>query len=317
MAANSGTKNTTVENVIILGSGPAGLTAALYSSRANLKPLMIEGEEPGGQLMTTTEVENFPGFAKGVMGPELMQIMREQAERFGTRFLTRHATKVDLSQRPFKVFVGEEVYSAETLIISTGASAKYLGLPNERQLIGKGVSACATCDGAFFRNVEVAIVGGGDTAMEEANFLTRFASKVHIIHRRDSFRASKIMADRVLANPKISVIWDTEVKEIVADKVVTGLKLQNLKTKQLSDLKVDGVFMAIGHKPNTDIFKDQLKMNEVGYLLTEGKTTYTSVDGVFACGDVQDPVYRQAITAAGTGCMAAMDAERWLEAIGH
>jgi thioredoxin reductase (NADPH) len=315
MAANS-TANT-VEDVIILGSGPAGLTAALYSSRANLKPLMIEGEEPGGQLMTTTEVENFPGFAKGVMGPELMQIMREQAERFGTRFLTKHATKVDLKAKPIKVFVGEQVYQARTLIISTGATAKYLGLPNERQLIGKGVSACATCDGAFFKNLEVAVVGGGDTAMEEANFLTRFASKVYIIHRRDEFRASKIMADRVLNNPKVKVIWDSEIKEIVADRAVTGLKLNNLKTKEVSDLKVDGVFMAIGHKPNTDIFKGQLKMNDVGYLETEAKSTYTSIPGVFACGDVQDPIYRQAITAAGTGCMAAIDAERWLESQGH
>lgn len=306
-----------IENTIILGSGPAGLTAALYAARANLHPLMIEGEEPGGQLMTTTDVENFPGFPKGVMGPELMQVMREQAERFGTRFITKHATQVDLKTRPFKITVGDQTYLAKTLIVSTGASAKYLGLPNERQLIGKGVSACATCDGAFFKNVEVCVVGGGDTAMEEANFLTRFASKVHLVHRRHEFRASKIMADRVLNNPKIQVIWDSEVKEILADQMVKGVKIQNLKTKEIRELKVDGVFMAIGHKPNTDIFKGQLKMNDVGYLITEQKSTYASVPGVFACGDVQDPVYRQAITAAGTGCMAAIDAERWLESHGH
>ena len=305
--------DTKIENVLILGSGPAGLTAAIYAARANLNPLMIEGEEAGGQLMTTTDVENFPGFPKGVTGPELMMVMREQAERFGTRFVTRNATKVDLSKRPFKIWVGDTLYETQTLIITTGASAQYLGLPNEKRLLGRGVSACATCDGAFFKQQKVAVVGGGDTAMEEATFLTRFAEKVYVIHRRDTFRASKIMADRVLANPKIEVIWNAQLADVLGENGVKGLRLENTNTKEQWDLAVDGVFIAIGHKPNTDLFKGQLKMNDVGYLLTEGKTTYTSVPGVFASGDVQDPVYRQAITAAGTGCMAAIDAERWLE----
>ncbi len=306
-----------IENVIIVGSGPAGLTAALYAARANLSPLMIEGYESGGQLMVTTEVENYPGFEHGVQGPELMAIMRKQVERFGTRFITRNVTKVDFSSRPFKVWVENEVYQANAIIVSTGATAKYLGLENERRLLGRGVSACATCDGAFFKNQPVAVIGGGDTAMEEANFLTRFASKVYVIHRRGEFRASKIMADRVLKNPKVEVIWDTEMVDVVGEKNVDHIKLKNLKTGKTADLKVDGVFIAIGHKPNTDLFKGILKMNEVGYVLTEGKSTYTSVEGVFAAGDVQDPVYRQAVTAAGTGCMAAIDAERWLENQGH
>ncbi len=306
-----------VENVIIIGSGPAGLTAAIYASRANLAPLMIEGYESGGQLMTTTEVENYPGFAKGIQGPELMMATRAQAEWLKTRFITKNVTKVDLSKRPFKVWIDKDLYQAQTLIISTGATAKYLGLENEKRLIGRGVSACATCDGAFFKNQEVVVIGGGDTAMEEANFLTRFASKVWVVHRRHEFRASKIMADRVLNNPKIEVIWDTEMIDVLGDKGVTGAKLRNLKTGAESTLKCEGIFIAIGHKPNTDLFKGQLAMNEVGYLLTEGKSTYTSVPGVFASGDVQDPIYRQAITAAGTGCMAAIDAERWLEAQGH
>ncbi len=305
-----------VENVIILGSGPAGLTAAIYSARANLNPLMIEGDEAGGQLMTTTEVENYPGFAKGIQGPELMMVTREQAARFGTRFITRNATKVDLSKRPFKIWIGEQLYQTQTLIISTGASAKYLGLPSEKTFLGRGVSACATCDGAFFKNQQVAVVGGGDTAMEEANFLTRFAAKVWIIHRRDSFRASKIMADRVLKNPKIEVIWNSTIEEVMGEGVVKSIKLKNLLTQKEQVMPMDGVFVAIGHKPNTDLFAGQLEMNDVGYLLTKGKTTYTSVPGVFAAGDVQDPNYRQAITAAGTGCMAAIDAERWLEANG-
>ena len=306
-----------LENVIILGSGPAGLTAAIYAARANLKPLMIEGDESGGQLMTTTEVENYPGFAKGIQGPELMMVTRQQAERFGTRFVTRNATKVDFSVRPFKIWVGEKLYTAKTVIITTGASAKYIGLPSERQFLGRGVSACATCDGAFFKNMQVAVVGGGDTAMEEANFLTRFASKVWIVHRRDHFRASKIMADRVLKNPKIEVLWNSEVKEIKGDQVVKGISLYNSQTKKTQDMPMDGVFVAIGHQPNTNLFKGQLEMNEVGYLLTKGKSTYTNVPGVFAAGDVQDPVYRQAVSAAGTGCMAAIDAERWLESEGH
>lgn len=306
-----------VENVIIIGSGPAGLTAAIYASRALLNPFMIEGEEVGGQLMTTTEVENFPGFHHGIMGPELMAEMKKQAERFGTRFLSRNVTKVDTTSRPFKVWVGNDMYQARALIISTGASAKYLGLPSERKLLGRGVSACATCDGAFFKNQEVVIVGGGDTAMEEATFLTRFASHVNIIHRRDSFRASKIMVDKAMSNPKISVTWDSTIDEIKGEKSVESILVRNLKTNEVTEKKVQGVFIAIGHKPNTDLFKGALEMNEVGYLTTKPYSTYTSVEGIFAAGDVADHVYRQAITAAGTGCMAAIDCERWLEQQGH
>ena len=306
-----------VENVIIIGSGPAGLTAAIYNSRALLKPFMIEGEEVGGQLMTTTDVENFPGFAHGIMGPELMGVMKQQAERFGTRFLARNVTKVDFSSRPFKIWVGDQLFQSRTVIISTGASAKYLGLESERKFLGRGVSACATCDGAFFRNQEVVIVGGGDTAMEEATFLTRFASKVYIVHRRDSFRASKIMADKALNNPKIEVLWHSAIEDIMGDKVVESVKIRNFQKNEVYEKKIQGVFIAIGHKPNTDLFKGQLEMNDVGYLITKPGTTYTSVDGVFAAGDVADHVYRQAITAAGTGCMAAIDSERWLEKQGH
>lgn len=302
-----------VENVIIIGSGPAGYTAGIYSSRALLKPLMFEGDQPGGQLMITTDVENYPGFADGAKGPEIMEILKKQAERFGTRTVSKLVTKVDFSKRPFRITVGDETHLAKTVIVSTGATAKYLGLPSEQKFMGKGVSACATCDGAFFKNVEVAVVGGGDTAMEEALFLTRYATKVHVIHRREEFRASKIMADRVLSHPKISVIWNSEVVEVQGDKVVRLLKVKNLKENVITDLKVEGLFVAIGHKPNTDIFKGQVELNSVGYVVTKPGTTYTSVDGVFACGDVQDPTYRQAITAAGTGCMAAIDAERWLE----
>lgn len=306
-----------VEKVIIIGSGPAGLTAAVYTSRALLNPLMIEGEEAGGQLMITTDVENYPGFAEGVTGPALMEQMRKQAERFGTRFITRNVTKVDLMSRPFKVWVGEELHLAKSVIISTGASAKYLGLPSEKAFYNKGVSACATCDGAFFRNVEVAVIGGGDTAMEEANFLTRFASKVYIVHRRDTFRASKFMAERALKNPKIQPIWDSAVEEITGDKFVTGMKVKNLKTNKVTDMPIGGVFIAIGHKPNTELFQGQLELEETGYLKTKPRSTYTSIEGVFAAGDVQDHVYRQAITAAGTGCMAAIDCERWLESQGE
>lgn len=304
---------TNIEKVIIVGSGPAGYTAAIYSSRALLQPLMIEGEEAGGQLMITTEVENYPGFPEGVTGPELMDHMRKQAERFGTRFIRKLATKVDLSSRPFKVWIGDQLYQSKSLIIATGASAKYLGLPSEKAFANKGVSACATCDGAFFRNMDVAVVGGGDTAMEEATFLTRFAKKVYIVHRRDSFRASKIMAEKAMKNPKIEVLWNTVIDEIVGDKFVTGAKITNLATKKKSDLAVQGVFLAIGHEPNTKVLTGQLKTDETGYVITEGHSTYTSVEGVFACGDVQDHHYRQAITAAGSGCMAAIDAERWLE----
>ncbi|MEZ0390882.1 MAG: thioredoxin-disulfide reductase [Pseudobdellovibrionaceae bacterium] len=303
-----------VEKVLIIGSGPAGLTAAIYAARANLRPLMIEGEEAGGQLMITTDVENYPGFAKGVAGPDLVAVMRQQAEKFGTRFITRNVSKVDFSTRPFKIWVGKDMYQAHTVIITTGASAKWLGLASERKYANRGVSACATCDGAFFKGVEVGVIGGGDTAMEEANFLTRFASKVYVIHRRDSFRASKIMADRTLKNPKIEVIWNTEVVEVLGDdKSMTGVVLHNLVNGEKKEKALQGLFMAIGHKPNTDIFKDWLDLNETGYIVTKPNSTYTNIEGVFAAGDVQDHVYRQAITAAGTGCMAAIDAERWLE----
>jgi thioredoxin reductase (NADPH) len=308
----------TVENVIIIGSGPAGLTSAVYAARANLAPLMIEGDQAGGQLMLTTDVENFPGFDHGITGPSLIEVMRKQAERFGTRFITRDVSSVDFSQRPFKVTVGKQTHLAKTIIISTGASAKYLGLESERKFMNRGVSACATCDGAFYRNVEVAVVGGGDTAMEEAGFLTRFASKVYLLHRRESFRASKVMVDRVMKNPKIEVVWNTEVLEVLGgEKGMTGLRLKNTKSGETSEKNLMGLFLAIGHKPNTDLFKGVLTLNEVGYIETQQGTSYTNVPGVFAAGDVQDPVYRQAITAAGTGCMAAIDAERWLEAQEH
>jgi thioredoxin reductase (NADPH) len=309
------TENQT-ENVIIIGSGPAGYTAAIYASRANLQPLMIEGEEVGGQLMTTTDVENYPGFPDGVMGPELMPLFKKQAERFGTRFMSRNVSKVDLSQRPFKIWVGDQLYKTKSVIISTGASAKYLGLEQEQKYLGRGVSACATCDGAFFKNQVCSIIGGGDTAMEEAMFLTRFASKVYVIHRREEFRASKIMAKRVMEHPKIEVLWNTELTDIQGEKGVESITIFNNKTKETTKMKMDGVFIAIGHKPNTDIFKSQLEMDSVGYLKTQAKSTYTNIEGVFAAGDVQDSHYRQAITAAGTGCMAAIDCERWLESQG-
>ncbi len=307
--------NTQVENVIIIGSGPAGLTSAVYTARANLNPLMIEGEEAGGQLMITNDVENFPGFEHGITGPDLIAVMRKQAERFGTRFITRNVTKVDLSKRPYQVTVGKDQYLAHSIIISTGASARYLGIPSETPFKGKGVSACATCDGAFFRNQVVGVVGGGDTAMEEANFLTRFASKVYVIHRRESFRASKIMADRTMKNPKIEVIWNSEVHEVKGDQSgMTSVVLKDTVNGETKNLDMTGLFIAIGHKPNTDLFKGVLDMNEAGYLVTRPGSTYTNIQGVFAAGDVQDPIYRQAITAAGSGCMAAIDAERWLEA---
>ena len=278
-----------IENVIIVGSGPAGLTAAIYSARANLQPLMIEGDQAGGQLMLTTDVENFPGFDHGITGPSLIEVVRKQAERFGTRFLTRDVTQVDLKQRPFKVTVGKEVHLAKTVIISTGASAKYLGLESEKKFMNRGVSACATCDGAFFKNVEVGVIGGGDTAMEEANFLTRFASKVFVIHRRDSFRASKVMVDRTLKNAKIEVIWDAEVTEVLGnEKGITGVTIKSTKENKTWNKDLQGLFLAIGHKPNTDLFKGVIDMNEVGYIRTKPGTTYTNIPGVFACGDVQD-----------------------------
>src|SRR6476661_7700608 len=312
--------------VVILGSGPAGLTAAIYASRAQLEPLVIDGPQPGGQLTITTDVENYPGFRNGIMGPILMDEFREQALRFGTEIINVWIDKVDLSSRPFVLYGKESqdsdevttVIKAETLIISTGASAKWLGIPGEEPvpegLGGNGVSACATCDGFFFRGRPIVVVGGGDTAMEEATFLTRFASKVTLIHRRDSFRASKIMQERVFANPKIEVLWNTEVKEILGSKEhgVTGVRLADAQTKEEKVLPTEGVFIAIGHEPNTKLFKGVLDMDEVGYLKTEGRTMKTNIPGVFACGDAQDAYYRQAVTAAGTGCMAAIDAERFL-----
>lgn len=301
--------------VVIIGSGPAGLTAALYAGRADLAPIVFEGPEPGGQLTTTTDVENFPGYPQGVMGPQLMQDLREQATRFGADCRWGVVTDIDMSKRPFRLVVDEEnELFAESVIVATGASAKWLGLPSEQRLRGKGVTACATCDGAFFRNQHVIVIGGGDTAMEEATFLTKFASKVTIIHRRDEFRASKVMQQRVFDHPKIEIKWDSTVDEVLGDPVVQGVRLKNLKTGALEVLEdVTGVFLAIGHKPNTDLFKDVIDMDETGYIKTLGKSSYTNVPGIFACGDAQDHVYRQAITAAGSGCMAAIDAERWLE----
>lgn len=303
-----------MEKVLIIGTGAAGYTAALYAARADLDPLVVEGLQPGGQLTTTTEVENYPGFPEGVMGPDLMAQMRAQVERFGTRFKPGLVTSVDFSARPFKVTLdNDETLEAQTVIIGTGASARYLGLDSEQALLGYGVTACATCDGAFYRDVPVCVVGGGDTAMEEANFLTRFASKVYIIHRRDAFRASKIMADRALANPKIEVVWNSVVTEVldVAKKEVTGVRLKNVQTGEESELPVTGYFSAIGHQPNTDAFKGALELDEDGYIVAAD--TRTSVEGIFAAGDVQDKVYRQAITAAGSGCMAALEAERYLD----
>ncbi len=302
-----------MEKVIILGTGAAGLTAAIYTARANLEPLVIEGLQPGGQLTTTTEVENFPGFPEGVDGTELMMRMRQQAEKFGARILSALVSGVDFSGRSLKVMTDDgKVHEARTVIVATGASAKYIGLPHEQKLIGRGVSACATCDGAFYRNVPVAIVGGGDTAMEEAMFLTRFASTVYIVHRRNEFRASKIMAERALKNPKIKVIWESIVEDVldVQKNEVTGLKIKNVKTGAVSALEVKALFVAIGHEPNTQPFKGQLDVDAKGYL--RAQNTRTNVPGVFAAGDVQDPSYRQAVTAAGTGCMAALEAERFL-----
>ncbi|MBK5296983.1 MAG: thioredoxin-disulfide reductase [Vicinamibacteria bacterium] len=299
--------------VVIIGSGPAGLTAALYTARANLKPLVIEGLEAGGQLMMTTMVENWPGFRHGIMGPDLMGEMRVQAERFGARIIQGDVDSVDLSTRPFRVSLSDKEYRADTLIIAAGASAQWLGLPSEKKLVGRGVSSCATCDGAFFKNRPIVVVGGGDTAMEEAIFLTRFASKVYVVHRRDKLRASKVMQDKAFANAKIEFVWNSVIEQIhdVDKGEVTGVVLRNLLTDQVRTLAVDGVFVAIGHTPNTSLFTGQLDLNPTGYVVTTG--TKTTVEGVFACGDVQDFTYRQAITAAGTGCMAAMDAERFLE----
>ena len=307
-----------VRNVAVIGSGPAGLTAALYAARANLKPLVLEGLEAGGQLMLTTAVENFPGFQEGILGPDLMAAMRSQAERFGADLRRGDVVKVELGRQPFVITTEEETVEARSVIIATGASAKLLGLPAERKLMGHGVSTCATCDGFFFRGKPIAVVGGGDSAVEEATFLTRFASHVTVIHRRDTLRASKIMQNKALANPKISFEWDTEVVDVKdpALGVVSSIQLRNLKTGAEKNLEVEGLFVAIGHTPNTALFTGQLEMDEAGYLITRDGAK-TNVPGVFACGDVQDHVYRQAITAAGSGCMAALDAERYLEHHGH
>jgi thioredoxin reductase (NADPH) len=304
-----------MRDVVIIGSGPAGLTAALYAARANLKPLLIRGLEAGGQLTLTTLVENFPGFPKGVQGPELIELMQKQAEEFGTEIKEGNVKRVDLSKRPFVLETDDGTIETQTLIISTGASAKLLGLDSERKLMGHGVSTCATCDGSFFRNREIAVVGGGDTAAEEALFLTRYASKVNLIHRRDQLRASKIMQDRLLKNEKIKPVWNSVVTDILdpSKGEVTGIKLKSTTTGEETEKALDGVFIGIGHTPNTSLFQGQLEMNDVGYIITRGGAK-TSVPGVFAAGDVQDPIYRQAITAAGSGCMAAIDAERFLEA---
>ncbi len=306
----------TLRNVIIIGSGPAGWTAAVYASRANLAPVLFSGIEPGGQLMTTTDVENFPGFPKGILGPELMQVFREQAARFGTEIIDSAVERVSLTGEEKTVWANGKEYKAKTVIIATGATAKRLGLESEKVLYGKGVSACATCDGFFFRDKEVIVVGGGDSAMEESLFLTRFAKSVTIVHRRDAFRASKIMQERVMAHPKIRVIWNSAVSEILGVETghVTGARLKNMETGAETEMPIDGIFAAIGHEPNTALFREQLPLDAKGYIVTEGKTTATALPGVFVAGDVADARYRQAITAAGTGCMAALDAERFLAA---
>ncbi|HEX6595339.1 MAG TPA: thioredoxin-disulfide reductase [Acidimicrobiales bacterium] len=308
----------TVKDIVIIGSGPAGLTAAIYTARANLQPLLLEGElssssdQPGGQLMLTTEVENYPGFVDGIQGPELMAAFRAQAARFGTEIVTERATKVDLSSRPFTVWSREAEYQANAIIISTGAQSRMMGLEAEKRLLGHGLSTCATCDGFFFQEQPIAVVGGGDSALEEALFLTKFAEKVSVIHRRDSLRASKIMQERAFKNDKIEFVWDTVVTDLIGDSHLEGAQLRNVKTGEESVLSVSGLFVAIGHIPNSSLFAGQLELDPNGYILTHDGAK-TSVEGVFACGDVQDHVYRQAITAAGSGCMAAIDAERWLE----
>ncbi len=302
-----------MRNVVIVGSGPAGLTAAIYAARADLKPVLIEGSEPGGQLTLTTMVDNFPGFPEGVMGPQLMEDMKTQAQRFGAEILSGYVDRVELGEDPFRVFVDKQEFEAKSVIISTGSSAKLIGLENERRLMGHGVSTCATCDGFFFRDKKLAVVGGGDSAMEEATFLTKFASDVALIHRRDQFRASKIMQDRALTNDKIGVLYNSVVEDVLGDDAVRGIRVRNLKDDATSEIDLDGVFIAIGHNPNTGIFKGQLDLNDDGYVVTAPGSTRTSVSGVFACGDVQDPVFKQAVTAAGSGCMAALEAEKYIE----
>lgn len=308
---------TEIHDVVIVGSGPAGLTSAIYTARANLAPLCIEGIGAGGQLMLTTDVENYPGFPEGIVGPDLMVKFREQAMRFGTTFITDDADRVDLSSAPFGVWVGPDEFRARTIIISTGAKAKLLGLESESRLFARGVSTCATCDGFFYRDKPIAVAGGGDSALEEANFLTRFATKVTLIHRRKELRASKIMQDRAFANPKIEFRWNSTIDEVLGDTKVAGLRLRDVETGALDEIDVDGLFVAIGHTPNTQLFDGQLDLHDNGYIVTAPNSTVTSVPGVFAAGDVQDFTYRQAITAAGSGCMAALEAERYLEALGH